>query len=97
MVCYECRDLKRERDSFRDRALTAERRLSALEWASDKEDLVGGILVGLKNGLSVEQIADEFATHREKIVAEALDNFVSNRGPSEVAKSSSTAQEIVNG
>lgn len=85
-ICHECRDLRVERDSYRDRALAAERLLDALQWAIEDHVRVGGLMVGIKDIGDIKQIAEAFAEHREKLVAEALDAFVSSGGHPEAVK-----------
>jgi hypothetical protein len=85
-VCHECKDLRVERDAFRDRALAAERLLNALQWAIQDDATVGGLMVGIKDLHDIRLVAEAFAEQREKLVSQALTDFVNSSGHPESIK-----------
>lgn len=85
-ICHECKDLRIERDAYRDRALAAERLLNALQWAIQDDVTLGGLMIGIKDWGDIKQVAEAFAEQREKLVAQALDEFAASGGHPEAMK-----------
>lgn len=85
-ICHECKDLRVERNAYRDRALAAERLLNALQRVIEDDASVGGLMIGIKDGYSIVQIAEMFAEQHEKLVAEALDAYALSGGHPEASK-----------